>query len=124
MKIFKCISDKFKKNYDIEENTSNNFSIEKEDFDTPDNTKTYTATGSCCYAAGINSKITPSGFCTHPEKREVDRRFLDGLPISERHWTHCVFYRIDSDDGKYKCFFGGDCEYCKKHEDENKTEDQ
>lgn len=121
MKIFNWLTFR-KKNHDIKEDRDNDFVIEKEDFDTPDNTKTYTATGSRCYAAGINSKITPSGFCTHPEKREVDRRFLDGLPISERHWTHCVFYRLD-DDGQHKCFFGGDCEYCMKNDVENKTEE-
>ena len=57
-------------------------------------------------ALGINTKLATNGLCGHPNKRPVNPTRLDGLPISEQDWTHCVFCR----DMKH-CFFAGDCKY-------------
>lgn len=63
-------------------------------------------TGGCSYALGINAKLVTNGLCGHPNKRPINPDCLDGLPISERDWTHCVFCR----DMEH-CYFAGDCEY-------------
>lgn len=65
-----------------------------------------TVTGNRCVAAGIDTKIVPSGKCNHPEKRFVKEEYLDGLPIPEHAWTHCIFCNKDSD-----CFFTGECNH-------------
>jgi hypothetical protein len=63
-------------------------------------------TGSRCHALGANTKLATNGLCGHPNKRPINPNCLDGLPISERDWTHCIFCR----DMKY-CYFAGDCEH-------------
>ena len=65
-----------------------------------------TVTGNRSVGLGIDAKIIPSGKCNHPEKRFVREEYLDGLPIPEHAWTHCIFCSKNSD-----CFFGGDCEH-------------
>ena len=62
------------------------------------------ATGHRCVALGVNSKIVASGTCGHPSKREIKLNRLDGLPISEQNWTHCIFCK-----GNKYCYFGGQC---------------
>lgn len=74
-------------------------------------------TGSNCYALGIDAKIVPKGLCGHPNKRSVNPEKLDGLPISERDWCHCVFCR----DMKY-CYFAGACEYIIKEAGDEQRE--
>jgi hypothetical protein len=57
-------------------------------------------------ALGVDAKLVPAGLCGHPNKRPINPARLDGLPISERDWTHCIFYR----DLKY-CYFAGNCKH-------------
>ena len=105
MKIFKRLFDKFKKKHDP--------NFHKEGLPCyQNNTETSdckVASGSRCIAAGVNSKITISGICRHPNRQHVDPNQLDGLPITERGWTHCIYYGKNEE-----CYFGGHCEHCKR----------
>lgn len=68
-------------------------------------------TGNLSAALGVDAKVVPNGKCNHPNKREVRRERLDGLPISERDWTHCVFCRGG------ECVFAGECEHREGYKD-------
>lgn len=64
------------------------------------------ASGSRSIALGIDTKVVANGKCNHPNKRNVNEKYLkDGLPIPKFAWTHCVFCRNDD------CIFGGECEH-------------
>ena len=76
-------------------------------------------TGSNCYALEIDAKIVPRGLCGHPNKRSVNPEKLDGLPISERDWTHCVFCVFGE---KEYCTFAGECEHRIKGADDEQRE--
>lgn len=63
--------------------------------------------GTYSVALGINTKIATNGLCGHPNKRPINPNMLDGLPIPEFGWTHCIFC---SEDMKH-CYFAGECEH-------------
>ena len=69
-------------------------------------------TGHNSHALDINTKLATNGLCGHQNKRPINPNCLDGLPISERDWAHCIFCR----DMKY-CYFAGNCEYRLKEEE-------
>ena len=62
-------------------------------------------TGAHNVALGVDAKVKLCGSCNHPNKREVNRDCLNGLTISKRDWTHCVFYRFGG------CVYAGECEH-------------
>lgn len=65
------------------------------------------ACGARCEAIPSDAKIVPSGRCGHPDKRPVPEEIiLDGLPIPEHLWTHCVFCK-----GYGDCYFAGICNH-------------
>lgn len=68
-------------------------------------------TGNRSVALGIDAQVKPCGKCNHPNKREVRRELLDGLPISEGDWTHCLFCWSG------ECVFAGECEHREVYKD-------
>ena len=74
--------------------------------------KTY-CTGNRSSAVGADVKVVPNGKCNHPNKREVTQEYLlDGLPIPEWAWTHCMFCYGD------ECVYAGECEHRKTYRTE------
>lgn len=69
-------------------------------------TRDIIVTGSRCVALGVDSVVVPAGLCNHPAKRLVNQDHIDGLPISEQDWTHCIFC-----DKLNNCYYAGECEY-------------
>ena len=110
MNIVKRIINKIKKKNDHFHVEGLPMSVVKPDIADFTNSKSERmATGSRSAALGINSKVTISGICRHPNRRHIDSSQLDGLPITESGWTHCIFY------GNYDaCYYGGNCDHCKR----------
>ena len=110
MRIF----DKFKIIFKKKRDTSNESNEEQNQITTD---KSKICTGHNNYAIGIDAIKIPIGKCMHINRRTINKERLDGLPISERDWTHCIFY---SEFGE--CFFAGNCPYCKYYTEDELNE--
>ena len=110
MNILNKIKNLFKKKQPTDESI-NKASVEQK------SEPSHIATGARNYALGIDTIVIPIGKCMHLNRRTINKDRLDGLPISEQDWTHCIFY---SESGE--CYFAGDCSYCKKYTNEELDE--